>query len=138
MWILSEFIQTYISDIDIYFEIPTLDENIPISRPALWLDLMPGVNKETGMGRVFGSDKKAILKQVSIMAYWIITPELGGTGKSLELSGKLEQVIPKYSDELAQAELHHAKISPAASIPKGDSIYYGSRHLITYSVPMQI
>lgn len=138
LYILGEYIQTHIPDIDITYEIPTLDENYPISRPVLWIDLMPGTNKEAGMGRVVGQNKRAILKQVSVMVYWIITPELGGTGKALELSGALEQIVPKYSDDLAQAGLRNPRVSPAASIPKGDSIYYGSRHLITFWVPMEI
>lgn len=136
--ILGEYIQTYISNIDITYEIPALDENYPIFRPVLWLDLMPGTNREAGMGRVIGSNQRAILKQVSVMAYWIITYDLGGTGKALELSGALEQIIPKYSDDLAKAGLRQPQVSPAASIPKGDSIYYGSRHMITFWVPMQI
>lgn len=136
--ILGEFIQTYMPDIDITYEIPNLDENNPITRPILWLDLMPGTNREMGMGRVIDSTHRAILKQVSVMAYWIITPELGGTGKALELSGTLEQIVPKYSNDLVEAGLRKAEVSPAANIPKGDSIYYGSRHMITFMVPMQI
>jgi hypothetical protein len=97
--ILGEFIQTYMPDIYITYEIPSLDENNPITQPYLWLDLMPGTNREIGMGRAIDSDHRVILKQISVMAYWVITPDLGGTGKALELSGALEQIIPKYSND---------------------------------------
>lgn len=136
--ILSQFITEHIDNIIVKNNIPLLDEGKDIAKPILFLEILPGTNQEVGMGKRAANGKRGIWKNIDMFAYWIVSDKIGGTQKLLQLAGLLEHEIPAYQHELKQQGIEKIEITPLRQIPKGNSKFYGGRHMITYRVFMEL
>jgi len=138
--ILKEFIESYMNSttkfgIDIVFEKPVLDGNKEISKPMLFLNLLPGSFREVGLGRNISDTKKGQELAIEIFAYWIITDELGGNKRVAELAQKLVYTFLCYWKDLNKAGLRKAKVSSLAPFYKEKNMrFYGGRQLITFEL----
>ena len=136
--ILSQFINNHVSNIIVRNEMPKLDESKDIGKPLLFLEILPGSNKEVGMGRRGVNGKRGIWKNVDMFAHWIVSDKVGGTPKMLQLAGLLEHEIPTFQHELKQQGIETIRISPLRQFAKGNAKFYGGRHMITFRVFMEL
>jgi hypothetical protein len=134
--ILTEWLTDYIGDVDITFELPPLDESTGIVRPILYLELMPGSDKSTGLGMVRNNTTKGNIYKIEYMAYWIVNNSIGGAPIVKELAESLYyNFLPGVNGHLLDAAgLNKPKCSTLREIPKGATEFFGGRHLITYEV----
>jgi hypothetical protein len=133
--ILKEFITTYIltDEIDVTNEAPQVIEGFELSKPILYLEVMPGSKKKTGIGNKIGNGNKAEFKNLSYMAWWYVDNNCGGTNKSQNLGERLEYIFLHYGHELGQAGLKNWACSTYRDLPKASlSPVWGGRNMITF------
>lgn len=133
--IFKEWVIDYLPNVDIFDDMPSLDENYPIQKIIMHIQLLPYSDKSIGIGRSKGNGKKAKIYQPELMINWITTEELGGANSIRQLSQILKKNIDKNGYLLANAGLRLPNCSGLREFPKSSSsIYFGGRQLITYSV----
>jgi hypothetical protein len=132
--ILTEWLLDYIGNCDITYEIPYLDESTGISRPILYLELMPGSDKPAGIGRVMSNTTRGNIYKIEFMSSWIVNNSVGGSPIVKELAENLYYNFLVNGYLLGDAGLKKPKCSTLKEIPKGATEFFGGRHLITYEV----
>jgi hypothetical protein len=132
--ILTEWLLDYIGNVDITFEMPYLEEQHGISRPILYLELMPGSDKPMGIGRVRNNTTRGNTYKIEFMSSFIVTNSVGGAPIVKELGENLYYNFLTNGHLLGAAKLKNAKCSTLREIPKGATEFFGGRHLITYEV----
>jgi hypothetical protein len=133
--ILKEFISTYITtdEIDIDNKAPQITEGYVLSKPILYLEVMPGSKKKVGLGNKIGNGNKGEFKNFSYMAYWFVDDNCGGTDKSQNLGERLEYMFLEHGHELGEAGLTNWACSTYRDLPKvSNNPVWGGRHLITF------
>jgi hypothetical protein len=132
--ILKEWLADYI-DADITDEKPFLNESEGMSRSILYLQLMPGSDK-TGFGTVVSNTKRGKIYRIQFMANFIVNYSVGGTLKAKQLSESLYYSCLNKNrvGALASAGLRNPKCSTYTEFPKGESEFFGGRHLFTFDI----
>lgn len=130
--ILKEFLNDYMSEIDIMLEKPDLDNEQDLERPILYLELFDGADRNTGMGNAINQTQKGQFHTFDIMAWWIITSTTGGQLKVRDLYDKMQFALKQHGDILGAAGLKRIRSSSLRDFPKaGSNLFYGGRNLIT-------
>lgn len=133
--IFKEWVVDYLSNIDIVDDMPILNEDYPIERIIMHIQIMPYSDKSIGIGRSKGNGKKAKIYQPELMINWITHDGLGGANNVRQLSQTLKKNIDKNGYLLANAGLRLPSCGGLREFPKSsNSIYYGGRQLIIYRV----
>jgi hypothetical protein len=133
--ILKEWLVDYIIDVDITDEMPFLNEQTGITRPILYLQLMPGSDKSS-FGIVMSNTTRGKIYKIEFLANWIVSYSVGGTLKAKELGESLYYSFLEKTrvGALSAAKLRNVKCSTYREIPKGSTEFFGGRHLISFEV----
>jgi hypothetical protein len=133
--IFKEWIIDYLPNIDIFDDMPILDENYQLQRIVMYIQLLPYSDKSIGIGRSKGNGKKAKIYQVELMIKWITTDDLGGANSVRQLSQILKKNIDKNGHLLAQAGLRLPTCGGLTEVPKSSSSpFFGGKQLIIYRI----
>lgn len=135
--IIKEFIETYIPDVDVTTEMPILDENYELERPIIYLENMPTsfVERNVGMGQIGNNGRKEKKINLNIMAYVIVSYDVGGSPMAKKIGGMLYYTFFANKDDLARVGLKNPACSSFREFPKdAQSHIFGGRCLITAKV----
>jgi hypothetical protein len=132
--IYKEWLSDYISNVDITDDTPVLDESYPIQRIILYIQLMPGSDRQIS-NRHAGNGMKIKKYQPEFMLNWITTNELGGANSVRQLSQILKKNTDRNGYLLGNAGLRLATCGGLREFAKSStSIYISSRQLVTYQI----
>lgn len=133
--ILKEFVLSYITndEIDFLSSRPTLDESVPLNKPVVYIEVLPGIDRNVGMGRKLSNGDTGKWHTMNVFFYWIITNDCGGMERVRQLSDSLRWAFFYKGNELIAAGLNKPVCSSLREIPQeNEGPFFGARHMITF------
>jgi hypothetical protein len=131
-FINGEFISTYLSDVDITYIEPTIDENNPLtlSKPLIWLQYYGDDFSEVGMGRTLTSGKKGQLGTISFWIWYYVDSFSCSETDCLRLGANVKNIYLQHVDDLNITGIKNVRVSSLRSLGNFGSTI-GARQLLT-------
>jgi hypothetical protein len=104
-----------------------------ITKPIFHVEVLPGRDKECGMGRRISASARGKFHDVAVILYIVVSDNIGGMERCRSLADTLRWAFLTQGYELDQAGLSKPSISSVRELTKENyGPFYGARMMITF------